>query len=310
VTDDRLAHNLDVVAVWLVDDWTKWLFQCFREKNYQPLRFSPRSTITSEIEDLFENSPEDVRYRMKRSLVDSLRMWDEGFYGLEVLRELAWTAGKLRAVHVVAVLLKILLDNRERMSWGNPFFDTADILLGVVAGFAVDEPDKRIETAFDGLFCDPEIAPHFSSLLALGISICNPSRFVESFNRFVVQAAAADSYFVGADVFAQFADHLTIKLITDNIYLLSPAARDFAWRSGVDAGLLVPSDITGVREKIGQSQPKREPLRPMPVADLYDIGRDDLKTATNLFKRAGKSVLDMTYARGRTLRQNQLRGRA
>jgi hypothetical protein len=237
-------------------------------------------------------------------------MWDEGFHGLDVLRELAWTAGKLRAVNTVAILLKILLDNRERMNWGNPFFDAADILLGVLSGFAVDEPDKRIETAFDGLFHDPQVAPHFSSLLALAISICNPSRFVEAFDRFVLQAAGVDSYFVGADIFAQFADHLTIKLIKDNIDLLSPAARDFAWRSGVDAGILERSDITGVREKIGQPHIKTAPRRSVPVIELYETGRDSLRTAVGLYKGSGKSVLAMTYARGLRPRQNQLRGRA
>jgi hypothetical protein len=307
--DERVAHNAAIVAPWTEDDWSRWYFKTFREKDHRPLRISARSTITSEIEELFENSSEDVRHRMKRGLIDALRSWDEGYHGLGVLRQLAWTAGKLRVAYATGILLKVLVDNRERMSFDHPFFDTADIVLGVLTGFAVDEPDKRIETGFDGLFHDDAVAPHFAALLALGISICNPERFVEAFNRFVEKAQLARGYFVASDIFAQFAEHLTLKKVKDNLDLLTPEARAFAWRAGVEAKLLRKSEIVGLeRETVQEPGARPLPYGRATPSELYDRAKHRVKAATELYRGRGKSVMDETYAAARALRRP--RGRA
>lgn len=300
--DERSAQNAAAVKEWAEDNWSKWFFRTFREKDPRPLRFS-REAPTTEIETLFRSSSEEVRYRMQRGLVDALRMWDEEFHGRAVLRELAWTAGKIRAVYAVPALIKILLDNRERMQWDSVFFDTADILLGVVTGFAVDEPDKRIEAAFDGLFHDAAVAPHFSATLALGISICNPARFVEAFNRFVDLQAKADDYLVATDIIAQFAEHLTVKWIRDKIDLLSDEANDYAFKAGVSAELWKAHEVSGV----GPVTTKHPNLQIVPFADTaaaYDKADRRYRTSVSIYKgERGEHVFDTSFAKMRQMKR-------
>ena len=295
---DELRDNLATVSPWAEDEWVKWFFKTFREKDHRPLDFFSRTTLTAEIEALFQNAGEDVRYRMQRGLVAALRMWDEEFHGMLVLRELAWLAGKIRYVYAVPALIKILLDNRERMRVGDSFFGVADKLIGVLTGFAVDEPDGRIEQAFDGLFHDPAVAPHFSSLLALGISICDPARFVEAFDRFYLLQSSIPSVFVKTDVIANFAEHLTTKHIRDNVDLLSEKAKDFALQAGVNAGLWKAHEVAGT----GPVAVQHPPAKPLPVAVDYDKAKQRVDIGTRIYKANYSFVLDGAASRMRHAR--------
>jgi hypothetical protein len=214
-------------------------------------------------------------------------MWVEEFHGRRVLRELAWIAGKIRAVNTVPSLLKIVIDHRNRLQRQDVFFDTADIVFSAVTGFAVNG-DERIERAYDDLFHDPAVAPQFSSLLALGISICNPGRFVESFDRFFLLQSIVPAAFVPTEVIAQFADHLTTNFVRGKLNDLSDDARDYAIDAGYKAELWKLYEVGGTGP-VPQLHPQRKPIE---CDNAYEKARGRIDFATRLAKGKEKFVLD------------------
>ncbi|HKR63361.1 MAG TPA: hypothetical protein VJZ00_06480 [Thermoanaerobaculia bacterium] len=266
MTNERSLYNLRVVTPWPDTEWSKWLLRAFHENDARPLRIASREDMASDLEELFQDAPSTVRVPMHRGLVDALRMWDEGFHGRGTLIELAWLAGKIRAIYTIPVLLKILVDNRERLRFEDPFFGAADIVLAAILGFALDEEKREeseatIEEVCDGLFDDDNVAPHFSATLALIITICNRSRFVEVFNRFVERQAKVEDYFEPADVMASFDSHLTTKTLKAHLDELSDEAYHYAAIAGEEAELWTRQEILGdLEKKSGQrATPQKEP---------------------------------------------------
>jgi hypothetical protein len=288
--DERWQFNLSAVEAWHDDDWTKWLLKTFHENDYRPLRLAPRQPPTSEIETFYRLANEDRRFHMKRGLTNAILGWDEDFHGLNTLRDLAWTVGKVRATEAIPALIKLLLINRSDMQHGRPFFDAADTLLGVLAGLA---PDRRIETAFTALFHDSAVGPQFSATLALGISICDSDRFTEAFNRFVSLRAQIPTYFRDADVLRQFNDRLAQKTLWDSMGRLSLEAHRYARAVGISIGVFTRADLVAFDNELTPLHDSQPLAFPITTNDgLYQEAAERIRMASNQFRGSHQSLLN------------------
>lgn len=269
-------------SAWLDDDWTTWFL-------------SSRPFVLSDVEDLYASAAPDIRQHISRGLINAIRSWEEDFHGLIVLHWLARTTATLRVTGAIPSLIRILLLHRARMQWTDPFFATADTILGVLAAFT---PDHDIERAFNALFFDETVGPQFAALLALGISICNPERFPESFNRFVELQAKVPEYFNGQSVVTEFVDSVTMPTIVRSISALSPAAHRYFVTHAISAGVLEPSQLIGYdHDQRYLHQPSLLPLTGADTRSLYESAGERYEHAREVMRKRSTSILDELYTR-------------
>jgi hypothetical protein len=195
------------------------------------------------LEEIYEHSHEDARTSIRDGIVKAIHDWDLRYHGYDMLRWLSFAAARLRASDVIPDLVDILVRNREQLRDGNAeFFDVADDLLAVLAGFA---PDPVIEKVFLALLFDDYISPRLTGLLALGVSMSNRRQFTKAFNRFVERKKLAPGFFDDAEIVRAYAQFMSPRGLVDEARNLQAAGQDYVYTVAGRLDLVDPEVMIG-----------------------------------------------------------------
>lgn len=242
--DRRLAETVKTVAHWTSREWAKWLRSVFRHGDTYPLRLASNADPLSELEEIYEQSHEDARATIKDGVVKAIHDWDLRYHGYEMLRWLSFAAARLRASDAMPDLVDILVRNREQLQHGEgEFFEVADDLLAVLAGFA---PDEVIGKVFMALLFDDSIAPHLTGLLALGATMSDQRKFVKAFNRFVERKKfAPEEFFDDEEIVRAYAQFMSPRGLVNEARHLQLPGQEYVYTVAGQIALVEPEVMIG-----------------------------------------------------------------
>jgi hypothetical protein len=239
----RSAETVKAVSHWTPREWAKWLRSVFRHGDTYPLSLAPNADPLNELEEIYAQSHEDARTAIKDGIVKAIHDWDLRYHGYAMLRWLSFAAARLRASDVIPDLVDILVRNREQLRYGKgEFFDVADDLLAVMAGFA---PDPVIEKVFLALLFDDHISPRLTGLLALGVSMSDRRKFAKAFNRFVERKKLAPGFFDDEEIVRAYAQFMSPRGLVNEARSLQAAGQDYVYTIAGKLDLVDPEVMVG-----------------------------------------------------------------
>ena len=241
--DVRLANTLKTASAWTPREWAKWFRSVFRHGDTFPLRLSPNADPLNELEEIYEHSSEDGRTAIRDGVVKAIHEWDLRYHGYDILRWLSFAAARLRVSDAVPDLIDILVRNREQLRYSDgEFFEVADDLLAVLAGFATNPVIGKV---FMALLFDDAIAPHLTGLLALGVTTSNRQQFVKAFDRFVARKKLAPEFFDDEEIVRAYAELLTPLGLVNEARHLRLAGQEYVYTVAGKMALVDPEMMIG-----------------------------------------------------------------
>jgi hypothetical protein len=238
----RVQANVRAVADWTPRHWATWLFAVLRTGDEYPLDFSRFAEPLDELEAIFEHAGESVRSAMKDGVIKAIHEWDRRYHGYGVLQQLSNAAARLRASDAIHDLADFLMRNRTRLERDEDFFEVADSIIAVLAGFA---PDPIIEKVFNALLFDDKVSPRLSGLLSIGLTMSNRKRFPAAFDRFIDRRKLDPTFFDDDQVVTEYAHFMGPRGLAEEARHLQLPAQQYLYSNLAKLRLVNPEVFIG-----------------------------------------------------------------
>lgn len=221
---DRRLRNSRVAESLDERQWATIFLTACRENRVPELDLPLESNPLTQLTSLYSRAPERVRSIMKAGVSRAVAEYKRRLYEYSTLIGLAWLASAIRATDAVPELVSQVLALGDLSRDDTPQFVVAEELLSVLATFA---PSSRVEFLFKNLLFDDTAHFRFVGTLAIGLVICDPSKFVSAVRRYVERRQEGPQFFDDRSLMRGFFDAIPRGEIETNISALGDLARPF-----------------------------------------------------------------------------------
>ena len=214
-------RNLQFVEQATVPALTSALLRAACQDCSRELMMLAEPEVPSQIYAIYETVPLEGKEKLKESLLAALAEWNPQWHGYPALRNLALTAGYIRATGVAGILRKIIAGTDVRPEKPNTR-DALEIVFGVLGGFG-QLPEVQI--ALERAQNEERYQKHFAAQIMNGLCYANPDHYPRYLEKFLTVAAIQKSYRV-KDVVTDMVRLIGTEAVTQRLTDLNAAANE------------------------------------------------------------------------------------